>query len=79
MSSHRDRLPATAIGVGWAFDAIAGHSRVAPRWMQRSGLEWVYRLARDPRRLWKRYAKHNPRFVALLAWQLLRAPREHET
>ena len=45
--------------------------RPAPRWMQRAGLEWLFRLLMDPGRLWKRYAKHNPRFVALLLLQLL--------
>jgi N-acetylglucosaminyldiphosphoundecaprenol N-acetyl-beta-D-mannosaminyltransferase len=40
--------------------------------MQRAGLEWLFRLAQEPRRLWKRYLKHNPRFVALLLAQLLR-------
>lgn len=72
MFQHRDRLPATAIGVGWAFDTIAGHSSVAPRWMQRCALEWVYRFMLDPKRLWRRYSKHNPRFLALIALQLLR-------
>lgn len=75
MHLHRDRLPATAIGVGWAFEALAGRSRTAPRWMQRAALEWVHRLMRDPKRLWRRYAKHNPRFLALIALQLTRLRR----
>jgi N-acetylglucosaminyldiphosphoundecaprenol N-acetyl-beta-D-mannosaminyltransferase len=52
------------VGVGAAFDFHAGLVAQAPRWMQRSGLEWTYRLAREPRRLWRRYARYNPRFVA---------------
>ena len=54
---HRDRLPVSvAIGVGCVFDILAGRSRRAPRWMQVAGLEWAYRLAREPRRLVWRYA-----------------------
>jgi exopolysaccharide biosynthesis WecB/TagA/CpsF family protein len=53
---HRDRLPVSvAIGVGCVFDLIAGRSRRAPRWMQDAGLEWAYRVAREPRRLLGRY------------------------
>jgi exopolysaccharide biosynthesis WecB/TagA/CpsF family protein len=53
---HRDKLPvAVAIGVGCVLELIAGRSRRAPRWMQRAGLEWAYRLAREPRRLFSRY------------------------
>jgi N-acetylglucosaminyldiphosphoundecaprenol N-acetyl-beta-D-mannosaminyltransferase len=51
-------------GVGAAFDFHAGLVPQAPSWMQRSGLEWSYRLAREPRRLWRRYARYNPRFIA---------------
>jgi N-acetylglucosaminyldiphosphoundecaprenol N-acetyl-beta-D-mannosaminyltransferase len=51
------------IGVGAAFDFHAGRVRQAPRWMQRSGLEWLFRLGCEPRRLWKRYLKNNPRFM----------------
>jgi N-acetylglucosaminyldiphosphoundecaprenol N-acetyl-beta-D-mannosaminyltransferase len=52
------------VGVGAAFDFHAGLVPQAPGWMQRSGLEWAYRLAREPRRLWRRYARYNPRFLA---------------
>lgn len=52
------------IGVGAAFDIHAGLLRQAPGWMQRSGLEWLFRLAVEPRRLWRRYLANNPRFVA---------------
>jgi N-acetylglucosaminyldiphosphoundecaprenol N-acetyl-beta-D-mannosaminyltransferase len=53
------------IGVGAAFDFYAGSVKQAPRWMQKSGLEWLFRLSREPARLWKRYVLLNPRFVIL--------------
>jgi N-acetylglucosaminyldiphosphoundecaprenol N-acetyl-beta-D-mannosaminyltransferase len=58
------------IGVGAAFDFHAGRVRQAPRWMQRSGLEWLFRLACEPRRLARRYLKNNPLFVWKIAGQL---------
>jgi N-acetylglucosaminyldiphosphoundecaprenol N-acetyl-beta-D-mannosaminyltransferase len=65
MAAMRDRLDAPILaGVGAAFDFHAGIVPQAPAWMQRVGLEWSYRLAREPRRLWRRYARYNPRFVA---------------
>ena len=65
MREYRDRLEAPMlIGVGAAFDFHAGLVPQAPNWMQKLGLEWVYRLAQEPRRLWRRYARYNPRFVA---------------
>lgn len=70
MAEHKDRIPAVMLGVGAAFDFHTGRIRQAPRWMQASGLEWAFRLAMDPRRLWKRYARHNPRFVANFLLQL---------
>lgn len=75
MADHRAELPCVMVGVGAAFDLLAGRTREAPRWMQRSGLEWVHRLSQDPRRLWRRYARHNPRFVALFLAELLRRRR----
>jgi N-acetylglucosaminyldiphosphoundecaprenol N-acetyl-beta-D-mannosaminyltransferase len=74
MAAHKGRIPAAMLGVGAAFDFHTGRVRQAPRWMQTAGLEWVFRLAMDPKRLWKRYAKHNPRFVGLflLQWSGLR-------
>jgi N-acetylglucosaminyldiphosphoundecaprenol N-acetyl-beta-D-mannosaminyltransferase len=70
MAQMRDRLDAPVIAaVGAAFDFHAGTLPQAPPWMQRAGLEWSYRLAREPRRLWRRYAKYNPRFVAEFARQ----------
>jgi N-acetylglucosaminyldiphosphoundecaprenol N-acetyl-beta-D-mannosaminyltransferase len=68
MWEHRTRLTApVCIGVGAAFDFHAGLKRQAPRWMQRSGLEWLFRLGSEPRRLWRRYLRNNPLFV----WHLL--------
>ncbi|HKW28929.1 MAG TPA: WecB/TagA/CpsF family glycosyltransferase [Verrucomicrobiae bacterium] len=72
MDEHRERIQAVMLGVGAAFDFISGHKPQAPRWLQTLGGEWLFRLATEPRRLWRRYAYHNPRFVALAGWQLLR-------
>lgn len=67
MSLLRNRLDAPVLlGVGAAFDIHAGNLRQAPRWMQRSGLEWLFRLMMEPRRLWKRYLRANPAFL----WQV---------
>lgn len=71
MLRNVDRIPAVMIGVGAFFDFASGRVVQAPRWMQRCGLEWLYRLWREPRRLGLRYLRTNPRFVALLLWQLL--------
>jgi N-acetylglucosaminyldiphosphoundecaprenol N-acetyl-beta-D-mannosaminyltransferase len=65
MARMRPRLSAPVlIGVGAAFDFHAGLVPQAPAWMQRLGLEWAFRLAQEPRRLWRRYLRYNPRFVA---------------
>jgi N-acetylglucosaminyldiphosphoundecaprenol N-acetyl-beta-D-mannosaminyltransferase len=73
MATMRPLLSAPVlIGVGAAFDFHAGLVPQAPGWMQTAGLEWAYRLAHEPRRLWRRYARHNPRFVAAFARQLVR-------
>jgi N-acetylglucosaminyldiphosphoundecaprenol N-acetyl-beta-D-mannosaminyltransferase len=69
MAQYRPLLDAPLlIGVGAAFDFLSGSKRQAPRWMQRSGLEWVFRLAQEPQRLWRRYLIYNPRFI----WGVLR-------
>ncbi len=71
MAEFRERLRAPVlIGVGAAFDFLAGVKPQAPRWMQRAGLEWLFRLATEPRRLWRRYASY-PLFVVLAAAQIL--------
>jgi N-acetylglucosaminyldiphosphoundecaprenol N-acetyl-beta-D-mannosaminyltransferase len=70
MARMRARLAAPMlIAVGAAFDFHAGLVPQAPAWMGSHGLEWSYRLAREPRRLWRRYARYNPRFVAAFARQ----------
>ncbi len=76
MARMRDSLePPVLVGVGAAFDFHAGLQPQAPDWMQRFGLEWVYRLAHEPRRLFKRYARYNPLFVTAFARQYLRHRR----
>ena len=72
MDRVHGRLPAVTVGVGAAFDFLSGSKRRAPRFIQQAGLEWAFRLGSEPRRLWRRYARHNPRFVALFIAQLLR-------
>lgn len=62
-------LPVTTLGVGAAFDFLAGTKPQAPRWMQRSGSEWLYRLGTEPGRLWKRYLWGNPQFLLAAAKQ----------
>jgi N-acetylglucosaminyldiphosphoundecaprenol N-acetyl-beta-D-mannosaminyltransferase len=64
------------IAVGAAFDFHAGLIPQAPSWIGRLGLEWSYRLAREPRRLWRRYARYNPRFIAAFARQFAAARRD---
>ena len=72
MSCMRPLLDAPVlIGVGAAFDFHAGSQAQAPAWMQRSGLEWLFRLAHEPRRLWRRYLVDNPWFLYELARQKL--------
>lgn len=71
MADHRGLVNAVMLGVGAAFDFHAGLKPQAPMWMQRAGLEWSFRLFTEPRRLWKRYLYHNPRFVLLAAADLL--------
>ena len=64
MAQYLEKFDATLMfGVGAAFDFHAGRVRQAPRWMQRSGLEWFFRLCCEPRRLWRRYLRNNPRFA----------------
>lgn len=72
MAAHVGRLYAPVlIGVGAAFDFHSGLKRQAPRWMQRSGLEWLFRLATEPQRLWRRYLINNPWFLWCILLQLL--------
>ena len=69
MADHKDRVPAVLVGVGAAFDYHAGNLRRAPAWMQRAGLEWLWRLGLEPRRLWRRYLLLNPAYAVRLIAQ----------
>ncbi len=72
MGDHFGRIKAPVmIGVGAAFDFHAGLKPQAPKWMQQNGLEWLFRLLSEPRRLWKRYLINNPVFILLVTLQLL--------
>ena len=76
MACNRHRLDAAVlVGVGAAFDFLAGEKPQAPRWMQRHGLEWAFRMASEPRRLAGRYLRNNPAFVLRAASQLLMPAR----
>jgi N-acetylglucosaminyldiphosphoundecaprenol N-acetyl-beta-D-mannosaminyltransferase len=76
MAAMRDRLTAPVlVGVGAAFDFHAGLIPQAPAWLQRYGMEWAFRLAQEPRRLWRRYLRYNPRFVAGVVRQLAQGRR----
>lgn len=63
VAEHLGRVNAAMMAVGAAFDFFAGNIKLAPHWMQRAGLEWLYRLAQEPGRLWKRYLKSNSAFL----------------
>jgi len=72
MASHIGKINAPVlIGVGAAFDFLAGIKKQAPRWMQRSGLEWLFRLGMEPRRLWRRYLINAPIFIVFILLQSL--------
>lgn len=75
IASMRGRIPAVMVGVGAAFDFHAGTVRRAPAWMQARGLEWLHRLASEPRRLWRRYLVTNSVFVVAALAQWLLGPR----
>jgi len=72
---YRDALSMPILAVGAAFDFHAGETRQAPQWMQDHGLEWLFRLRTEPRRLWRRYVLLNPWYMSLVAAQLLRLKR----
>jgi N-acetylglucosaminyldiphosphoundecaprenol N-acetyl-beta-D-mannosaminyltransferase len=69
--SSKALRPAVLLGIGASLDFVAGTAKRAPRWMSRSGLEWLYRLAREPRRMWRRYLIRDPKFLAILARDLV--------
>ncbi len=75
MHRRREALaPAVLLGIGASLDFVAGRARRAPRWVSRAGLEWLWRLVREPRRLWRRYLVDDPRFLAVL-WRTFRERR----
>jgi N-acetylglucosaminyldiphosphoundecaprenol N-acetyl-beta-D-mannosaminyltransferase len=71
MARMQGKLPLTMLGVGAAFDYYAGTRQEAPRWMQALALEWAYRLAQEPGRLWRRYLATNLAFLLLAPLELL--------
>ena len=74
MFSHRKKVKAVMLGVGAAFDILGGSQTRAPTWMRKNGLEWLYRVWQEPKRLWKRYLIQNPRFLILTAKYYLGSP-----
>jgi N-acetylglucosaminyldiphosphoundecaprenol N-acetyl-beta-D-mannosaminyltransferase len=81
MAEHLKSLPETKVmvGVGAAFDLLTGRVQQAPAWMQRSGLEWLYRFIQEPRRLGRRYLVNNPRFAVRAAAQLAKGVLRKKT
>lgn len=72
MAAHQGKVQAVMLGVGAAFDFHSGQVKQAPTFMQQAGLEWLFRLIMEPRRLWKRYIYNNPRYICVFIIQLLR-------
>ena len=66
------------MGVGGTFDVVAGKVSRAPMWMQKAGLEWLYRVLQEPRRMWRRYLVTNVRFGLMLGKALVVPRRAHE-
>ena len=77
MAANRDLVNAVTVGIGAAFEFIAGTVRRPPQWMQRAGLEWLGRLCAEPRRLWRRYLFTNSVFVGYLAHEFLSRKRHN--
>jgi N-acetylglucosaminyldiphosphoundecaprenol N-acetyl-beta-D-mannosaminyltransferase len=75
IAGHRNSLSSVMIGVGAAFDFHTGNKAQAPAWVQAVGLEWLFRLCCEPRRLWRRYLYNNPRFLFHFIRQLTRSSR----
>jgi N-acetylglucosaminyldiphosphoundecaprenol N-acetyl-beta-D-mannosaminyltransferase len=71
IAAHRESIPAVMVGVGAAFPLLAGKLDQSPPWMQQVGLEWLFRLTREPGRLWKRYLYTIPRFTILVILESL--------
>lgn len=64
---HRELAPAVLLGFGAVVDFLAGNVTRAPRWMSENGLEWAYRLGKEPRRMWRRYLLRDPKFAWIVA------------
>jgi len=72
MAQHKNQIPAVMLGIGAAFDVLAGAKPQVPGWMQNLGLEWLFRLCLEPRRLWYRNFRHSPRFVMFFALEIFK-------
>lgn len=70
MAAHKDKLNCVMLGVGASFDFYAGKVKESPEWLGKLGLEWLFRLTQEPKRLWRRYLILNPRFMRLAMLQL---------
>ena len=75
MAAHKGQVHSIMLGVGAAFDFLSGQKKEAPKWIQIIGLEWLFRLVSEPRRLWKRYLINNPRFIWYFIQQWLFAKK----
>lgn len=71
MANHYQKIDLVMVGVGAAFNFHSGLVSQAPRWLMAMGLEWLYRLRMEPKRLWRRYLINNPAFIVLFTWQWL--------
>jgi N-acetylglucosaminyldiphosphoundecaprenol N-acetyl-beta-D-mannosaminyltransferase len=71
MAKHSKKLNLVMLGVGAAFDFHSGRVKQSPSWMQKLSLEWLFRLGMEPKRLWKRYLFHNPRFMLYFLFQYI--------
>ncbi len=75
MASMRGKIPAVMLGIGGALPVLAGQQKRAPEWMQKNSLEWLYRLAQEPKRLFKRYFKTNTMFIYLMGKEIRKKTR----
>ena len=73
MAAHKDKVDTVMLGVGASFDFYAGNVRESPEWLGKLGLEWLFRLTQEPKRLWRRYLILNPRFMWLAVRQLFKS------
>lgn len=72
MAAHKNKVKSVMLGVGASFDFYAGNVKESPEWLGKLGLEWLFRLTQEPKRLWRRYLILNPRFMWLAMRQLLK-------